>query len=140
MVPFAEEGRAEFGEDAVAEVADRRGNDAQEDFEEAKSGQACDDFADGGAAHEEFFITVGAAFDEDDGIDFGEFGLGLRELGKGAALPGTVAHAVLVIGEFDAVDPAIAEGALAVVKEEEGMALGGEGERFWGLGERAHAD
>ena len=139
MVPFAEEECAEFGEDAIAEIGNGRRENSQQQLEEAEFGQARDDFADGGRADEEVFpFAIGAAFDEDDGFDAGEFGMGLRELLKRPALFGAVAHPVLVIGELDLVDPAIAEGAFAVEEEEEGMPLGGEGGRFWRLCERAH--
>jgi hypothetical protein len=139
MVPFAEEGRAEFGEDAVAEVGDRRGNNPQEQLEEAEFGQACYDFADGGSANEKIFPAVGAPFHEDDRLDVGEFGMGLQELLKRPALLGAVAHPVGVIGYLHLVDPAIAEGAFAVEEEEEGMPLGGEAGRFGGVRKCAHA-
>ena len=144
MVPFAEKGRAEFGKDAVAEVGNRRRNDAQEDLEEAEFGETGDDFADGGSADEKVFpFAIGASFHEDDGLDVGEFGMGLQELFKRFALLGAVAHPVSVIGELHLVDPAIAEGAFTVEEEEEGMPLGGEAGRFGGLRQwfrgRAHA-
>ena len=140
MVPFAEEGRAEFGKNAVAEVGDWRGEDPQEKREEAKFRQACDDFADGGSADEKTFpFTAGAAFYEHDGIDVGEFGMGLQELLKSPALLRAVAHPVRSIGFLNAIDPAIAEGAFSVEEKEEGMPLGGEAGRFWCLRKRAHA-
>ena len=140
MVPFTEKGRAKLGKDAVAEVGDRRGNDAQEDREEAEPRQARDDFADGGSADEKTFpFTAGAAFYEHDGIDVGEFGMGLQELLKCPALFGAVAHPVRSIGFLNAIDPAIAEGAFSVEEKEEGMPLGGEAGRFWCLRKRAHA-
>lgn len=98
----------------------------QRQLEKAELGQAFDDFADGGSADEEIFAAIGTAFDEDDGFDVGEFGMGLQELLECPALLGSVAHPVLVIGDLHAVDPAIAEGAIAVEEEEEGMPLGGE--------------
>ena len=131
MVPFAEERGAEFGEDAVAEVGEGRGNDAQDEGEKAECGESLDDFADGGCADEEVFPSVRSALDEYDRFDVGQFGMSLRELLESAALLGAVAHAVLVVGFLDAVDPAIAEGAFPVVKKQKRMPLGSEVFRFW---------
>jgi hypothetical protein len=49
---------------------------------------------------------------------------------KRPALLRAVAHPVLVIGQFHLVHPAIAEGAFAIKKKQEGMPLGGEAGRL----------
>ena len=138
--PLAEEGGAEFGEDAIADVAEEGWENLEYHLEEAERGQALDDLADGGAADEEILGAIGAAHDEHDRLGFREVGMGRGDLLlESLALFGAETDAVGEIGFLDAVDPAVAERAFTVEEEEQGVALRGEALLRGGCGERVHA-
>jgi hypothetical protein len=126
LVEAAKEWLAHFGEKSIANVGKESGENSQDDFEEAETGQAVNQFANRGAADKKIFAAIGTSFDEDDRFNMGDFGMGLSDLLKRCALLGAETHEPRVIGGPDAVDPAIAEGALAVKEKEEGMPPGSE--------------
>jgi len=129
LIEPAEKRRAHLGENPVADVGQESGAYAQKDFEKTESWQTVDKFANGRAAHEKILAAIGAPFHQHDRFHMRDFGVNNCDLLESRALLGAETHAARMIGRTNAVDPAVAERALAIEEKERRMLLGGQGKK-----------